>query len=55
MSVDDHVSALKTRHAALEEVLEQEFTRPHPDQAVIADIKKQKLRIKDELAQLGAQ
>ncbi|MEX2454786.1 MAG: YdcH family protein [Rhodospirillaceae bacterium] len=55
MSVDDHVSALKTRHAALEEILEQEATRPHPDQAVIADLKKKKLRIKDEIAQLCAE
>ena len=54
MSVDDHVSALKTRHAELEDIIEAENTRPHPDQSVIAGLKKQKLRIKDELAQLGA-
>ena len=54
MGVDDHVAALKTRHAELEEILEEESTRPHPDQTVIAGLKKQKLRIKDELAHLGA-
>ena len=54
MSLQDHVSALRARHAELEAKLEQEQNHPHPDDTVIADLKKQKLRIKDELAQLNA-
>lgn len=53
MSVEDHIAALKSKHAELEQLLLSENNRPHPDQSVINDIKKQKLRIKDELVQLG--
>lgn len=52
MSVKDHVSALQTRHAELEAKLDQEQGHANPDDGVISDIKKQKLRIKDELATL---
>ena len=53
MRVEEQVSALKSRHAQLEEILENEVARPHPDQGLIAGIKKQKLKIKDELVELG--
>jgi hypothetical protein len=53
MAMDDHVDILKSKHAELENMLARENTRPHPDQSVVADLKKQKLRIKDELARLG--
>ncbi len=55
MNVAEQVEALKSRHAELEKVLEDEIGRPQPDQGVIAGLKKQKLRIKDELAQLTVQ
>ena len=55
MSVTEDVTVLKTRHAELEEVLENEISRPNPDQNLIAGLKRQKLRIKDELVELGAQ
>jgi len=53
MSVEEHIAALKSKHAELEHLLENENHHPHPDQSLITDLKKQKLRIKDELAQLG--
>ena len=52
MSVDQNITTLKARHSELEQVLEAENSRPHPDQVLVAKLKKQKLRIKDELAQL---
>ena len=52
MNVEEHVASLKARHAELEEALSQENARPLPDAATIADLKKRKLRIKDELAKL---
>ena len=52
MNVEDRVASLKARHAELEEALTQENARPLPDAATIADLKKRKLRIKDELAKL---
>ena len=53
MSVEEQVSTLKSRHAELEQILENEISRPHPDQGLISGLKKQKLRIKDELVELG--
>jgi len=52
MSVNDHVSALRTRHAELEAKLDEEQAYAHPDVDMITALKKQKLRIKDELATL---
>jgi hypothetical protein len=51
----EHVDVLKSRHAELEQILEDETGRPQPDQSIIAGLKKEKLRIKDELAQLTVQ
>lgn len=46
-----HVNALQSKHAGLEAQLRQEMARPAPDAAMIQDLKKRKLRIKEELAQ----
>lgn len=45
-----HLSALKSRHAELEDRLSREFSRPAPDDRAIAELKRQKLRLKDEIA-----
>lgn len=47
-----HVDALQTKHAGLDTLLRQELTRPAPDASMVRDIKKQKLRIKEEIARL---
>jgi hypothetical protein len=46
-----HVSALQLKHAGLERRLQQELNRPLPDLATLQSLKKQKLRLKDELLQ----
>jgi hypothetical protein len=46
-----HSDALIARHAGLDARIADESRRPLPDQAVIARLKKQKLRIKESLAQ----
>ena len=46
---DAHFSALATRHADLEARLNEEAQRPLPDMATITRLKKQKLRLKDEM------
>ncbi len=53
MIQDEHAASLRARHAKLEEALDIESHRPLPDQVAIKDIKKKKLRIKDELARIG--
>jgi hypothetical protein len=44
-----HRSALEAKHAGLDRRIAAESTRPSPDQMVIADLKKQKLRVKEEM------
>ena len=52
MSLHDRIEALKEKHAALERALDEENRRPLPNHEAISDLKRQKLRIKDELYQL---
>jgi hypothetical protein len=46
------MESLKAKHSDLETRIADEERRPHPDEVFISDLKKQKLRIKDELNQL---
>ena len=52
MTDDPRIEALKARHHSLEQSIADEKSRPLPDDLHIADLKKQKLRIKDEIAKL---
>ena len=44
-----HQTALETKHATLDRRIAEESHRPLPDAMVIASLKKQKLRLKEEL------
>jgi hypothetical protein len=55
MTVAEHVEALRAKHAALKQSVDEENQRPHPDEFRIAELKRQKLRIKDEIARLEAE
>lgn len=55
MSLDERIEALKAKHHALEAQIEDENNRPEPDDVHIASLKKQKLKIKDEIAGLTSQ
>lgn len=48
---NNHMSALRMKHAELEEKLEREENRPFPDNNLIHSLKKQKLHLKDALQQ----
>jgi len=50
MSQQERVQSLQSKHQALEEAINHENGRPHPDEIAIAELKRKKLRIKDELA-----
>lgn len=45
-----HVHALNTKHAGLEARLAAEQARPAPDDMTIKTLKREKLKIKEELA-----
>lgn len=53
MATVDHIEALKMKHASLEQAIDQESTRPHPDDDAICSLKKRKLMIKDEIVRLS--
>ena len=55
MSLQDRLETLRSRHASLEQALLQEINRPLPNSDAIHDLKKQKLRIKDEIFALERQ
>lgn len=45
-----HVNALQSKHAGLEARIREEMARPAPDAATIQQLKKHKLRLKEEIA-----
>jgi len=52
MVSDGQIAHLTDQHRKLEEIIAAEMTHPDWDQSRIAALKKQKLRIKDELERL---
>jgi hypothetical protein len=53
MATTEHVDTLKAKHADLDRLIAEEEGRPRPDEARITELKRQKLRIKDEIVQLA--
>ncbi|WP_174293364.1 YdcH family protein [Sphingomonas bacterium] len=47
-----HQTALETKHSLLDRRIADETARPQPDSVRIASLKKQKLRLKEEIATL---
>jgi len=43
------IEALEQKHAALQALIDDEEHRPHPDEIRLHELKKEKLRLKDEL------
>ena len=50
MMTDDRIESLRAQHRSLEEAITSETHRPVPNSDLVADWKRQKLQIKDELA-----
>ena len=44
-----HLNALEHRHAGIERQLLEELRRPLPDDAIVQDLKRRKLRLKEEI------
>lgn len=51
-SLAARADALAAMHARLDDQLGEEIARPLPDLAVVQDLKRRKLKTKDELAEL---
>lgn len=54
MTISAHVQELRKKHAALSAQVEEEARRPGSDDLQIAELKKQKLRLKEEIERLTA-
>ena len=52
MAVDAHVEALHRRHAALEDEIREITAAPSVDPLKMSRLKREKLRIKDEIERL---
>jgi hypothetical protein len=52
MALQGHIQELSEKHQKLQETIESEMAHPDWDEARIAALKKEKLRIKDELERL---
>lgn len=52
MTMQSHVAELERRHQALEKLLREEVARPAADDTRIADLKRRKLLLKDEITRL---
>lgn len=54
MSVEAHIEQLKERHTALESELSTLIASPSASDVELAEVKRQKLRLKDEINRLSA-
>ena len=54
MTLSSHIHELKKKHQTLTEAVEKAQRSPSTDALKIADLKKQKLRLKEEITRLSA-
>jgi hypothetical protein len=52
MSIQSHLAELERKHQALESELADALAHPSVDDMTIADLKRRKLQVKDEIARL---
>ena len=52
MAVESHIKELTDKHQKLQELIEAEMGRSGWDEVRVASLKKEKLRLKDELERL---
>lgn len=53
--IEKHLAALKAKHASLDEQIATETARPLPDEVVISELKRQKLKIKEEIEEIESE
>ncbi len=54
MAFDAHLEALKRKHTAMSDAVEQAQRAPGIDDMKVATMKKEKLRLKEEITRLSA-
>lgn len=54
MTVASHLAELVEKHRALERSIEEEMARPYADTVRVVDLKKKKLKLKEEIERIRA-
>jgi hypothetical protein len=52
MSIQSHLAELERRHRALEDEITDALAHPSTDDLTIAELKRRKLQVKDEIARV---
>jgi hypothetical protein len=52
MSIQAHLAELERRHQALENEISEALAHPSTDDLMVAELKRRKLQVKDEIARL---
>ena len=55
MAIDARIRELGNRHRSLDHLIQQELTHPSTDPLRVRELKRRKLRIKEEISELSAQ
>ena len=55
MGLESHIQELADKHHKLDEQIHDELHRPLPDDLMVAELKKRKLRLKEEIERLRMQ
>jgi len=50
--IEPYLEVLRDKHARLEKVITAEYARPLPDEARLHELKREKLRLKDQITTL---
>ena len=54
MSLLEHVGSLRVKKTQIEDMIDQEQHRPLPDQSILTRLKREKLKIKEQISRLDA-
>jgi hypothetical protein len=52
MAIESHLAELEKRHQALEQEITEALTHPSTDDLKVAELKRRKLHVKDEITRL---
>lgn len=55
MSLQSHLTELERRHEALDREIAKEWGHPSADELRLAELKRRKLQVKDEIAKLKSE
>ncbi len=54
MPANERIVSLQSKHASLDREIDEENQRPHPDDTRLHELKREKLRIKDQITEMRA-